>query len=47
MRKENELYLRKHPEIQEMLQVFLCKVLYDQPKDVVEYAGEYFDEYNY
>lgn len=39
LRKENELYLRKHPEINDLMTVFLFKVLYDQPDDVVSYAG--------
>jgi len=44
LRKENELYLRKHPEINDLMTVFLFKVLYDQPEDVVSYAGKYFDD---
>lgn len=43
-RVSNELYLRKHSELQNMISVFLCKVLEEKPKDILAYAGKYFDQ---
>jgi hypothetical protein len=43
-RVNNEVYLRKHPELQNMVSVFLFKVLEEKPKDILEYAGRYFDQ---
>ena len=43
-RVNNETYLRKHPELQNMISVFLFKVLEEKPKDILEYAGKYFDQ---
>lgn len=43
-RVNNEAYLRKHPELQNMVSVFLFKVLEEKPKDILEYAGKYFDQ---
>lgn len=43
-RVNNELYLRKHPELQNMISVFLFKVLEEKPKDILAYAGKYFDQ---
>ncbi len=40
----NETYLRKHPELQNMISVFLFKVLEEKPKDILKYAGKYFDQ---
>ena len=45
-RVNNETYLRKHPELQNMVSVFLFKVLEEKPKDILEYAGKYFDQPN-
>ena len=42
-RVNNETYLRKHPELQNMISVFLFKVLEEKPKDILKYAGKYFD----
>lgn len=43
-RVNNETYLRKHPELQNMISVFLFKVLEEKPKDILAYAGNYFDQ---
>lgn len=43
-RVNNEEYLRKHPELQNMISVFLFKVLEEKPKDILNYAGKYFDQ---
>jgi len=42
-RVSNELYLRKHPEISKLTTVFLLKVLDDKPKNILPYAGKFFD----
>ncbi len=34
-RMNNESYLRKHPELQNMVSVFLFKVLEEKPKDIL------------
>lgn len=41
-RIDNEKYLREHPEIEFIIQQFLVKLLEDQPKNVVSYAGNFF-----
>lgn len=43
-RVNNETYLRKHPELKNMISVFLFKVLEEKPKDILAYAGKYFDQ---
>lgn len=43
-RVENELYLRKHPELNNMISVFLFKVLEEKPEDILTYAGAFFDQ---
>ena len=43
-RVNNEAYLRKHPELENMISVFLFKVLEEKPKDILAYAGKYFDQ---
>ncbi|KAM3135010.1 hypothetical protein pb186bvf_012834 [Paramecium bursaria] len=45
-RVSNEEYLRKHPELEVMLSVFLFKVLEEKPQDLLAYAGKFFDEKN-
>lgn len=42
LRKSNEEYLRKHPEIQQILRVFVTKVLREQPSDILEFSGNFF-----
>lgn len=44
-RVDNEVYLRKHPELQNMVSVFLFKVLEEKPADILSYAGKFFDQY--
>ena len=41
-RIDNEKYLREHPEIEFIIQQFLVKLLEDQPKNVISYAGNFF-----
>ncbi len=43
MRIENEKYFRAHPELHYMLQNFIWKCIDDRPKNILEYAGTYFD----
>jgi DNA-binding Xre family transcriptional regulator len=43
-RVDNELYLRRHPELQNMVSVFLFKVLEEKPGDILSYAGKFFDQ---
>ena len=40
----NEFYMRDHPEIQKLVTVFLFKVLDEKPKDILSYAGKFFDK---
>eukprot|EP00826_Nyctotherus_ovalis_P007064 TRINITY_DN1173_c0_g1_i3.p2 TRINITY_DN1173_c0_g1~~TRINITY_DN1173_c0_g1_i3.p2 ORF type:complete len:115 (+),score=43.44 TRINITY_DN1173_c0_g1_i3:116-460(+) len=40
---ENELYIRAHPELKTMISLFLKKVLDEQPKNVLQFAGSFFD----
>ncbi|KAJ3032617.1 RIIa domain-containing protein 1 [Rhizophlyctis rosea] len=39
VRIQNELYLRAHPEIQDILSYFMKQVLTQQPADVGEFAA--------
>lgn len=39
------MYLRKHPELNKMISVFLFKVLEEKPSDILTYAGDFFDQY--
>lgn len=41
----NELYLRKHPELNIMISIFLFRVLEEKPDDLLKYAGNFFDQY--
>jgi hypothetical protein len=43
LRIENERYLREHPELAAMIKLFLQDVLNDYPDNILEYAGNYFD----
>ena len=43
-RRANEIYLRAHPEIDTLISVFICKLLEDKPKDVLTYAGAFFEK---
>lgn len=44
LRIDNECYLREHPELSAMLKMFMQDVLNDYPENILEYAGEYFDD---
>lgn len=39
---DNELYLRKHPELADMIHVFLCSALERRPQNVTQFAIEHF-----
>ena len=41
LRKNNEEYLRKHPEIQKILKVFVGKVLQEKPDNILTFAGNF------
>lgn len=43
-RVDNEKYLRKHPEIEFILDSFIIKLLEDRPGNTLQYAGEYFNK---
>ena len=43
-RRANEIYLRSHPEVNAMISVFLCKLLEEQPDNILGYAGKFFDK---
>ena len=43
IRVANEEYLRKHPELNVMIKMFMQDVLNDYPENILEYAGSYFD----
>lgn len=43
-RRANEIYLRAHPEIDTLVSVFISKLLEDKPKDVLAYAGSFFEK---
>ena len=40
---KNEVYFRKHPEIKDLLELFVTKILDDKPENILEYAGTFFD----
>ena len=42
MRLENEKYLRKHPELKQLVSCFMRKLLQDRPSNPVLYAGAFF-----
>jgi len=42
IRIDNERYLRKHPELNEMISKFMIALLKDKPTDVMQYAIVYF-----
>lgn len=46
-RIDNEKYLREHPEIEFIIQQFLVKLLEDQPKNCISYAGNFFHGTNF
>lgn len=38
----NERYFRAHPELKEMISVFVGEVLEHKPENVLEFAGDFF-----
>ncbi|KAJ3023313.1 RIIa domain-containing protein 1 [Thoreauomyces humboldtii] len=46
IRVENELYLREHPEIRQILDFFVNEVLVQQPEDLQEFAAGLFSDPN-
>lgn len=46
-RIDNEKYLREHPEIEFIIQQFLVKLLEDQPRNCISYAGNFFHHTNF
>jgi hypothetical protein len=44
LRIENERYLRDHPEVKELVNKFLIKVLDQEPDDIKTAAAEYFTD---
>ena len=42
MRESNSEYLKTHPEIKRMLNIFMIDLLNDQPVDVVSFTGNFF-----
>ena len=43
-RKNNEVFLRKHPEVQCLVSDFLHEVLLQRPENVVEFAAQHFTQ---
>ena len=43
VKMDDELYLRKHPELSYLLSIFMRKVLIEKPENPIEFAGEFFD----
>ena len=43
LRMENERYLRDHPELTEMVNLFMKYVLDEHPQNILEFAGKFFD----
>lgn len=41
----NEMYLRKHPELNTIISVFLFRVLEEKPDNILQYAGKFFNMY--
>ncbi|XP_037532570.1 RIIa domain-containing protein 1 [Nematolebias whitei] len=46
IRTNNENYLRTHPEVKEMLDEFLRKLLLQKPADVFQFAADHFTNLN-
>ena len=44
---DNEKYLRHHPEIEFIIQIFLVKLLEDRPLNTLKYSGEFFNKTNF
>ncbi|EAY08446.1 hypothetical protein TVAG_355050 [Trichomonas vaginalis G3] len=42
IRIDNEKYLRKHPELHDMISEFMVALLKDKPQDVLQYAIVFF-----
>ncbi|KAM6909957.1 RIIa domain-containing protein 1 [Xenentodon cancila] len=45
-RIDNEIYLRSHPEVEELIGDFLRDVLLKRPSDIREFAADYFSSLN-
>ena len=43
LRMKNERYLREHPEINYIVELFVSKILDDRPENILEYGGTFFD----
>lgn len=43
LRLENETYLRSHPELKYLTQIFMEEALEKQPEDVVLFASQFFN----
>lgn len=43
IRMENEKYLRDHPELTQMINLFMKYVLDEHPENILEFAGKFFD----
>ncbi|CAM9715430.1 unnamed protein product [Heterosigma akashiwo] len=44
LRIENEEYLRKHPELKQLISHFMSKVLEERPENVNEFAKNFFGQ---
>ena len=42
VKMDDELYLRKHPELSYLLSIFMRKVLIEKPENPIEFSGEFF-----
>ena len=43
LRMKNERYLREHPELNYIIELFVSKILDDKPDNILEYGGTFFD----
>lgn len=46
LKEQHNLYLEKHPELQQILNDFISEVLLEKPDDPIEFSREYFSKFN-
>ncbi|KAJ3192849.1 hypothetical protein HK101_005877 [Irineochytrium annulatum] len=44
MRIDNEQYIRKHPEVKDVLNYFMRQVLLNKPEDLQDFAADFFSD---
>ena len=43
-KEDNKKYLAKHPELQNMLEIYTIKLLDQRPEDVLTFTGNFFSK---